>query len=103
MSIGGRLLSRLYRRAEALDQACLRAQGHPHDYGLRQELLSALEWEDSLHPEHARPLIRELFKEVHDHSPDLSSRIDPQAPAIPIADIQTLRQRLAKLRHVLAT
>lgn len=100
------MLSRLYRKAEALDQACLRAQGHPHDYDIRQELLSVLEWEDSLHPEHAEPLIRDLFKEVHAQSTDLSIRIgsnDPQKPALPVAEIQTLRQRLAKLLDVLAT
>jgi hypothetical protein len=30
------LLSRLYRKAEAVEQACLRAQGYPHDYAIRQ-------------------------------------------------------------------
>jgi hypothetical protein len=100
------LLSRLYRKAEAVDQACLRAQGHPRDYAIRQELLSALEWEDGLHPEHARPLIRDLFREVHDHSTSLSQRLalnDPEVPSIPLAEIQSFRQRLAKLLHVLAT
>ena len=38
------MLSRLHRKAEALDSACLRALGHPHDHAVRQELLSALEW-----------------------------------------------------------
>src|SRR3954468_22730267 len=103
MSIGGRLLSRLYRRAEALDQACLRAQGHPHDYGLRQELLSALEWEESFYPKHAATLIRDLFKQVHDHSTRLSSRLaqaGPQVGSLPVSAIQSLRQHLEKLRHV---
>jgi hypothetical protein len=69
------LLSRLHRRAEALDEACLRAWGHPHDHAIQQELLNALELDGSLHPEHARPIIRDLFKQVHDHSIDLSNRI----------------------------
>jgi hypothetical protein len=71
----GPSLSKLHRRAEALDEACLRAWGHPHDHAIQQELLNALELDDSLHPEHARPLIRDLFKQVHDHSIDLSNRI----------------------------
>jgi hypothetical protein len=37
---------RFHGRAEALDDACLRAWGHPHDRAIRQELLSALEWDD---------------------------------------------------------
>jgi len=104
--MGGSLLSRLYRKAEAVDQACLRAQGHPQDYAIRQELLSALEWEDSLHPEHAPPLIRDLFREVHDHSTELSSRLaqsNSQVASVPVTEIQTFRQGLAKLLHVLAT
>lgn len=100
------MLSRLHRKAEALDQACLRVQGHPHDYAIRQELLSALEWDSSLHPEHASPVIREVFKEVHDHSSDLLIRIqsadDPMALAQPIAEIPSLRQRLAKLLQALS-
>jgi hypothetical protein len=62
------LLSRLHRKAEALDRACLRAQGHPEDYSIREELLSALEWEDSLRPDHARATIRESFSVVHEQS-----------------------------------
>jgi hypothetical protein len=101
------LLSRLHRRVEALDAACLRAQGHPHDYAVREELLSYLEWDASLHPAHAHVVIRELFKEVHDHSSDLLLLIqsDADAPKVPtelIAEIPTLRQRLAKLVQVLA-
>jgi predicted component of type VI protein secretion system len=69
------LLSRLHRRAEALDEACLRAWGHPHDHAIQQELLSALERDGSLYTEHARPLIRDLFKQVHDHFIDRSNRI----------------------------
>jgi len=101
------VLSRLHRKAEALDEACLRAQGHPHDYAIRQELLSALEWDSSFHPEHARPVIRDVFKEVHDHSFDLLIRIQAAADlpgvVILVAELPTLRQRVAKLVHVLAT
>lgn len=91
-----------------MDGACLRALGHPHDHGIRQELLSALEWDDSLHPEHARPLIRDLFRQVHGHSTDLSKRLQSGADAPdggfhPITHgIESLRQSLAALRHVLA-
>ena len=102
------MLSRLHRRAEALDGACLRAWGHPRDHAVRQELLSALELDGSLHPEHARPLIRDLFKQVHDHSIDLSNRIrsgadNPDDAAHRIAHgIQSLRRSLAALLQVLA-
>ena len=101
------MLSRIHRRAEALDEACLRAWGHPHDHAIQQELLSALEWDNSLHPEHARPVIRELFVEVHDQSLDLSVRIratadDPESAARQIKQgVQGLRQRLADLIKVL--
>jgi hypothetical protein len=71
----GPLLSRLHRRAEALDEACLRAWGHPHDHAIQQELLNALELDGSLHTEHAHSLIRNLFKQVHDHFIDGSNRI----------------------------
>jgi hypothetical protein len=102
------LLSRLHRKAEALDAACLRAWGHPHDPAIRQELLDALEWDSSLHPEHARSLIRNLFKQVHDHSVSLSNRIrsgahNPDSVAQVIShDTQSLRQNLAMLTQVLA-
>jgi hypothetical protein len=102
------LLSRLHRKAEALDAACLRAWGHPHDPAIRQELLDALEWDSSLHPEHARSLIRNLFKQVHDHSVSLSNRIrsgagNPDSVAHVIShDTQSLRQNLAMLTQVLA-
>jgi hypothetical protein len=101
------LLSRLYRKAEALDGACLRAWGHPQDHAIRDELLSALEWDASLHPEHAQTQIRELFVEVHDQSADLSLRIrtsadNPETAARQIAQgVQGLRQRLAALMKVL--
>jgi hypothetical protein len=101
------LLSRLYRKAEALDGACLRAWGHPRDHAIRDELLSALEWDASLHPQHAQPQIRELFVEVHDQSIDLSLRIrasadNPETTARQIAQgVQGLRQRLAALMKVL--
>ena len=66
------MLSRLHRKAETLDAACLRALGHPHDHAVRQELLSVLEWERSDDPDHAGPAIRSLFKDVRDHSAALS-------------------------------
>jgi hypothetical protein len=100
------LLSRLYRKAEALDGACLRAWGHPQDHAVRDELLSALEWDSSLRPDHA-PVIRELFVEVHDQSVDLSVRIratadSPEGAARLIADrVQGLRHRLAVLLKAL--
>jgi hypothetical protein len=102
----GPLLSRLYRKAEALDGACLRAWGHPQDHAVRDELLSALEWDSSLRPDHA-PVIRELFVEVHDHSVDLSMRIratadSPEGAARLLSDrVQSLRQRLAALLKAL--
>jgi hypothetical protein len=103
------LLSRLHRRAEALDSACLRAMGHPQDPAIRQELLSALEWDTSLHPDHARSAIRELFREVHDHSLDLAKRLHSAGDAASngyhsIAQgIERLRKSLGALKHVLAT
>jgi lysyl-tRNA synthetase class I len=96
------LLSRLHRRAEALDAACLRALGHPHDHGIRQELLSALEWSASYHPEHARPAIRSMFREVHDHSADLSQHIQSGTSHLVSGSIASLRKSLASLTHVLA-
>ena len=103
------MLSRLHRRAEALDGICLRAWGHPHDHAIRQELLSALEWDSSLRPDHARPVIRDLFTQVHDHSVDLLHRIrasadNPDGVAHAISHgAQSLRRSLAALMHVLAT
>ena len=87
----------------------MRAWGHPHDHAIRQELLSALELDDSLHPVHARPLIRDQFKQVHDHAIDLSNRIrsgtgNPDAEVQVITQgIPSLRQSLAALVRVLAT
>ena len=97
------MLSRLHRKAEALDSACLRALGHPHDHAVRQELLSALEWDVSYHPEHARPQIRSLFKEVHDHSVSLSQHIRSGAGNLASDSIAALRKSLCSLTHVLAT
>ena len=85
-----------------MDSACLRALGHPHDHAVRQELLSALEWEASYHPEHARPEIRSLFKDVHDHSVSMSQHIQSDASHL-ICGIATLRKSLGSLTHVLAT
>jgi hypothetical protein len=101
------LLSRLHRKTEALDSACLRALGHPHDHAIRQELLSALEWDDSLHPEHARPAIRDLFSQVHAHSTELAKRLQAAAHADggfhPVAHgIESLRHSLVALKQVLA-
>lgn len=59
--------SRFHGRAEALDGACLRAWGHPHDRAIREELLSALEWDDSVHPEHAGRLLGDVFKRLWSH------------------------------------
>jgi hypothetical protein len=100
------MLSRLHRRTEALDAACLRALGHPNDDSIRHELLSALEWDSSLHPEHANHKIRDLFEQVHDHCVALSSRLRAEvdgAGSAPrrAAEIDHLRQRLADLAHVL--
>jgi hypothetical protein len=97
------LLSRLHRKAEALDAACLRALGHPHDHAVRQELLSALEWDTSYRPEHARPRIRSLFKEVYDHSASLSQHIRSDASHLASDSIASLRKSLGSLTHVLAT
>jgi hypothetical protein len=99
----GVLLSRLHRKAEALDAACLRAMGHPHDHAVRQELLSALEWDRSDHPDHARPAIRNLFKEVHDHSAVLSRHIQSGASHLAADGIAGLRKSLGGLTHSLAT
>ena len=96
------MLSRLHRKAEALDRACLRAQGHPHDYAIREELLSALEWEDSLRPDHARPAIRERFGEVHEQSSVLAVVLRTGSAATPVATLPRLRRSLAALLQVLA-
>jgi DNA recombination-dependent growth factor C len=97
------LLSRLHRKAEALDSACLRALGHPHDHAVRQELLSALEWDASYHPEHARPQIRSLFKEVHDRSVKLSLHIQSGANHLASDSIAALRKSLGSLTLMLST
>lgn len=102
------MLSRLHRKAEALDQACLRAQGHPHDDAVREELLSALEWEDSLRPDHARPAIRTSFSEVHEQAAVLAVVLRTSPPTTPAASaigasLPRLRRSLAALLQVLAT
>lgn len=96
------MLSRLHRKAEALDRACLRAQGHPHDDAIREELLSALEWEDSLRPDHARPAIRESFGEVHEQSTVLAVVLRTSPATAPVASLPGLRRSLAALLQVLA-
>ena len=100
------MLSKLHRRTEALDAACLRALGHPNDDAIRHELLSALEWDRSLHPEHANHKIRDLFEQVHDHCMTLSNWLRAEvegADSAPrrTAEIDHLRRRLADLAHVL--
>ena len=95
------MLSRLHRRAEALDGLCLQAWGHPSNYDVRQELLSALEWDRSLHPEHARPIIRDLFRQVHDRSVELSKRIR-SATGQPDAMIHAITHGTHDLRQSLA-
>ena len=103
------MLSRLHRTAEALDGACLRAWGHPDDPAIRDELLSILAWDSSLHPEHAQPAIRSRFAEVHENSVDLSNRLRAAADhpdgAVSLIQqtIQGLRQSLAALMDVLAS
>jgi hypothetical protein len=77
------LLSRLHRKAEALDGACLRALGHPHD--------------------DARSLIRSLFQQVHGHSADLSQHIQSGVSHLASDSIATLRKSLGSLTHVLAS
>ena len=96
-------MSRLHRKAEVLDAACLRALGHPHDHAVRQELLSALEWNTADHPDHARPAIRSLFQEVHDHSVVLSQHIRSGASHLASDSIASLRRSLGALTHVLTT
>jgi hypothetical protein len=101
------MLSRLHRRAEALDEACLRAWGYPRDHSVQQELLNALEWDSSFHPEHARPLIRDAFTQVIVCSKDLSNCIRSGADASSSAlqsltnTIEGLRQRLMTLMEVI--
>jgi hypothetical protein len=84
-----------------LDGICLQAWGHPHDYGVRQELLSALEWDHSLDPGHARPAIRDLFRQVHDRSVELSRRIR-SATGQPDAVIHAITHGTHDLRQSLA-
>jgi len=100
------MLSRLHRKTEALDAACLRALGHPNDYSIRDELLSALEWDTSIRPEHAHHMIRDLFEKVHNQCVELSNRLrleidNPESPPRRIAEIDSLRERLANLAQVL--
>jgi hypothetical protein len=102
------VLSKLHRKAEALDGACLRAQGHPNDPAVRQELLDALDWDRALRPDHAHPMIQNLFKQVHDHSVSLSNVIRSAAHAPDGAvqmishGIQRLREHIGALVKVLA-
>jgi hypothetical protein len=86
----GPLLSRLHRRAEALDEACLRAWGHSHDHAIQQELLNALERDGSLYPIDRSNRIR-------------SAAGNPDGAAHPMFQgVQSLRRRLAALVQGLA-
>jgi hypothetical protein len=64
--------SKVLEKTEALDDECLRALGHPHDHAIRQELLSALEWDDSLRPAHVGSVLRDQLAQVQPRSADLS-------------------------------
>jgi len=77
--------------------------GHPHDHAIRQELLSALEWDAADHPDHARPAIRTLFKEVHDRSAVLSQHMRSGASHLAADSIAGLRKSVGSLTHMLAT
>lgn len=95
--------NRLYGKAEALGDACLRAWGHPDDYAIRQEILSALESDDGLRSEHASLLLGSQMKQVQGHAASLSNDIrsdadhrDAAASTIYLG-IQTLRRSLAAL------
>jgi len=57
---------RSQEKTEALDGDCLRALGHPHDHAVRQELLSALEGDDSSHPAHVCPSLRHRLEPGQD-------------------------------------
>ena len=87
-----------------MDEACLRFHGFSHDHEIQQELLSALELEDSLNPQHARPLIRNLFAQVRDHSTELANRVRKGAdqPSASFAKaVHSLRHSLAALIQAL--
>ena len=93
--------NRLYGR-EALGDACLRAWGHPDDYAIRQEILSALESDDGLRSEHAGLLLRNQMKQVQGHTAslpnDIRSDADHRDAAASIYHgIQSLRRSLAAL------
>ena len=63
--------------------------------------MSALEWEDSLRPDHARPAIRESFGEVREQSSELAVVLRT-SPTTPVAALPGLRRSLAALLQVLA-
>jgi hypothetical protein len=100
--------NRLRERAEALDDACLRAWGHPDDYAIRQEILSALEWDDGFRAEQAGLLLRRQMKQVQGHAAGLSDGIRPGADHRYVAahalyhGIQSFRRSLVALVHDLA-
>ena len=67
-------------------------------------MLSALEWENTDHPEHARPAIRDRFKDVYGHSVALSQHIQSGNESTLVSDsIEGLRKSLGALTHALAT
>jgi hypothetical protein len=102
------MLSRLYRNAQALDGACLRAWGFPSDHAIREELLSALEWDKSLQLDHVRPSIRLLYVQAQTQSMDLSDHLrsaagnpNPFSPHLVVGLRETLRalMRLLEATH----
>jgi hypothetical protein len=100
--------NRFHERAEALDDACLRAWGHPDDYAIRQEILSALEWDDGFRAEQAGLLLRKQMKQVQGHAAVLSDGSRPGADHRDAAahslyqGIRSFRRSLVALVHDLA-
>jgi len=98
---------RSQEKTEALDGDCLRALGHPHDHAVRQELLSALEGDDSSHPGHVRPSLRhrpgpgQVACDLPDAIPSGTSGRDAEARS-PCHVLRSLRQALTDGVQVLA-
>ena len=66
---------KLQEKTETLDDDCLRSLGHPHDHAVRQELLSALEGDESLHPRHAGLAPSGRPEQGLEHSADVAGGI----------------------------
>ncbi|MGD9882491.1 MAG: hypothetical protein AB7U95_20455 [Reyranella sp.] len=100
--------SKVQEKTEVLDGECLRALGHPNDHAIRQELLSALEGDDSIHPGHAGSWLRDRPEQVRDHFAVLSSVVhadtsNPDTEARSLCHgIQSLYRGLAARVQVLA-